>query len=311
MGRPGQPGLGRTAGGSATAGRGATAHNTTGSPGSPPPRDRVALLPLRLATTGELLDGAVALLRRCARTILPLAVAAAIAEQVTLRALGRPDTSARGPFVFFWQLVTEHWGLLAFGFATESFIIAILATVAARALVPALTGTDRKVRGPLRLGATVLVALPVAIVTGFGYFFGFLPGVFAYFLCGLMAPALIIDQVGPLRAIRRGSWLLWRSPRAGGVRLLGYLAWLLIRWALGFGGLVGLGYVAGSLTLEWVIYGDFAIWVIANSVAYAMLACLDATLEIDARIKVEGLDIAIARCRARNAPVGPIMAVTR
>jgi hypothetical protein len=75
-----------------------------------------------------------------------------------------------------------------------------------------------------------------------------------------------------------------------GIRLLGYLAWLMLRLALG---------LAGQFVLAWLGMDDTPWlratgWLVANTVAYPALACLDAALYLQARIRTEGLDIAMA-----------------
>ena len=57
----------------------------------------------------------------------------------------------------------------------------------------------------------------------------------------------------------------------------------------------GLG-VGGDL-VAWLVP---VAWGVVNTVAYAALACLDAALLVETRIRTEGLDIEIERERARG-----------
>ena len=52
-----------------------------------------------------------------------------------------------------------------------------------------------------------------------------------------------------------------------------------------------------------------AAWAAVNAVAYATLACLDAVLYLETRMRTEGLDIALGRALRRGEPVAPLLAV--
>ena len=45
------------------------------------------------------------------------------------------------------------------------------------------------------------------------------------------------------------------------------------------------------------------MWILANTVVYAALACLDAVLYLETRMRVEGLDVAVGRSRRLGRPV--------
>jgi hypothetical protein len=113
---------------------------------------------------------------------------------------------------------------------------------------------------------------------------------------------------GAFRALGRSFALVAKGGgRPGGVRLLGYLAWYAIRLAVGFGGVRGLALVlpptSGSLLI------GIAAWVVVNTIAYSALACLDAVLHLENRMRVEGLDIALSRAERQGTPAAPVMAV--
>jgi hypothetical protein len=54
-----------------------------------------------------------------------------------------------------------------------------------------------------------------------------------------------------------------------------------------------------------------AVWALVNAVAYPALACLDAVLHLENRMRVEGLDIALSRALRLGAPTAQVLAVPR
>jgi hypothetical protein len=86
------------------------------------------------------------------------------------------------------------------------------------------------------------------------------------------------------------------------VRLAGYLGWLALRLALGFGGLAVLDLVLPA-TQDWLPVASIAVWLVVNAVTYATLACLDAVLYLEVRMRTEGLDLALGRDLRHGRPV--------
>jgi hypothetical protein len=90
--------------------------------------------------------------------------------------------------------------------------------------------------------------------------------------------------------------------RAGWLRIGGYLSWALIRLAMGIStGLLLYQFVPGARSWPAAVFT--VAWVIVNAIAYAMLACFDAVLYLDTRMRTEGLDIAVARTLRQGRPV--------
>ncbi|WBB88766.1 hypothetical protein [Verrucosispora sp. WMMC514] len=257
------------------------------------------VLPGRPLTTGELLDSAVLLLRGQAPVLLPVAAVLAAAEQLVLL----PLRSAMGATAPLWWVsdaddLDTFWFLLALGAATEAMIIMLLGNPAARAAARALVGlrsTAADAWGPGgRWGASVLLCPAVGAVMLLAALLG--PAWFAGFaLLGAVAPALVVDRVAPVRAINRSAALAVRvGGRAAALRVLGYLVWWIIRVGLGWGTFTGV--TALGLTTEgWTGAVAMLIWAAVNAVAYAALACLDAVLHLETRIRTEGLDIRLSR----------------
>ncbi|OWV10520.1 hypothetical protein B5D80_07050 [Micromonospora wenchangensis] len=267
-----------------------------------------AVLPRRPLTVGELLDSAVLLLRAQGRVLVPLGVLLAAGEQLLLYPLRRladalPPVwwSDSGVFPLWWQL-------LAVGAAAEAVIVLLLGNPAARAAGAALLGRRATVAELLRpagarWGVTLLLAPAVGLLMLIAALLGpaWLVG---YGLLGSVAAAVVLDRVPGVSAVPRAARVAVRG-RAAAVRLLGYLGW----WVLRIG--LALGLFFGVESLHLVDLADPGVRVAAtmlafgavNSVAYPALACLDAVIHLDARMRTEGLDIQLAR-----TPVGLVAA---
>jgi hypothetical protein len=262
-------------------------------------------------TTGELLDAAVALLRTRAVTLLAWGFAVALAEQAVLFALRAwadvtfvvfPSDKAGG-FGRFWTLITV-------GFATEALCIGLLGIIASAAAPRALLGAAAPPARPRAIAGVVTAAL-VALVCGLAAA-TVLAWPFAYGLLGLAVPAVVIDRLGPFRGLLRSLRLAGRNGlRIGWIRLLGYFSWLLIRFAIGVGGLALLTTITSinSAAIDYLFTG--IAWLAVNCIAYPVLACLDATLHLDARMRTEGLDITLGRALKRGVSTERALAVPR
>lgn len=289
-------------------------------------------LPLRPLTTGELLDAAVVLLRTRARPLLGLAVLLALAEQVVLLWLRRradvdisflPDDGDANLSAFGYVIIA--------GLALEAFCIAVLGGAAARHAPRALLGTAAPKPPPARRGPVATAGVVAALLCGAaGWSFLVLPvplqvlglglalaitavtWVFTYGLVGLAAPAAVIDQLGPGRALLRSLTLASRrAGRAMWIRVVGYLAWAGVRLGLGWAviAVISLVYDPPSNAADNVIMG--VTWLFINAFSYAMLGCLDVALHLDVRMRTEGLDIALRRSLRRGVATDAALAVPR
>lgn len=248
-------------------------------------------LPRRPLTVGELLDASIGLLRRCGWPILLLGLLLAAGQQgvaVVLSALLDGDTQPIG-----------EWLWLSGWLGMEAAIIAVLGAPAAVAAAASLLGEPVERRrllaapGP-RWAGTLAAAAVTGVLALFGALACGLPWLVVYGLTGLVVPVIVIDRANPRGAAERPVQLVLRGgARPAGVRLLAYLAWLAIRLPVG---LVG-AYLLGQLGVT----GGAALllaalpWVAVDAVAYPALACLDACLHVENRMRVEGLDIMLGR----------------
>jgi hypothetical protein len=271
------------------------------------------VIPLRPLTLAERLDAAVELLRRNAVGLLSVSAVLAVLEQGLLFPLRRLAGVAPPFYVdIYLHHLGAYWLLVATGLGTEAAIIAMLGGLAARAAVPALTGGPAAPRWlggrGSRLGALVLLALVVGAGAALTAAAGLVPWFAWYVFTGLAAPALIVERRAPFGAVGRSFVMVGRGHlRPGGNRLLGYLAWFFIRLALAIGGVQALLFVAGLRGSGWLYAASVTAWVVVNTIAYAVLACLDAVLHLENRMRVEGLDIALTRALRRGAPTARIL----
>jgi hypothetical protein len=97
--------------------------------------------------------------------------------------------------------------------------------------------------------------------------------------------------------------------RAGGVRLAGYLGWWAVRLALGIGSIAVLELTVDPAEPQTMFLLAAVAWAAVNTLAYPALACLDAVLHLETRMRTEGLDIALGRARVAGRPSTAALAV--
>lgn len=275
---------------------------------------RDAVLPLRPLTVGELLDASVGVLRRCGWPILALGLLLAAVQQ----AISDLATARMPGFFSSFDAVGLWWVWLACRAGAESLIIVILAAPASAAAAAILVGETpgRAPRdrwfGPLRWLAAPGGRWPAVLATGAGVgalatgsvLLCGLPWLVVYGLTGLVVPVLVADRAPAGRVLLRPLQLMFAGGgRAAAIRLLGYLGWLLVRLAVGYAGddLVGVLPAQALAPLLAALP-----WILVNTVAFPALACLDACIHLENRMRTEGLDLALARGRHRRATLEAI-----
>jgi MFS family permease len=270
------------------------------------------VLPLRPMTIGELLDTALVLFRTRAWQLLGLGLVLATAEQALLYPL-REAAQFGTDYIPRRGHVAEWWAAVATGFGTEAAILAILGGLAAGAALPALLGRPvprpRRRRGAIAAGiGTVAVVVGLACAAGITAFG--VPWLIMYGVLGLAAPAVVVDRRGPGGALLRSLRLVFRSAlRPAIIRLLGYLGWLMFRLALGLGAQAVLSLIPGLPGGAGNDLLPIISWLLVNTLAYPILACLDVVLHLEARMRAEGLDITLGQALRRHEPIEPALAV--
>lgn len=266
-------------------------------------------LPLRAMRRGELLDAAVVLFRARALPLLLLAAPLLAIEQLVLRYAGASWLDGYANF-------TDWWRVIAALLACEAVIVGLLGAYAGAAAGPAVLGQTVSHRALFRRmrPLPVLVTMLIPALAGWpGAYFGVLGWIGVYGFFGLAGVAVVIDRAGwPFGALGRSAAL---SARLGGrgfwARLRAFLIWLGIRVALAIGPITFLwkfGFVADGYYGDWPV---LMMWGLAGTVSCAALACFDAVLLIDTRIRTEGLDIALRRALANGTDLAPVLAHTR
>jgi hypothetical protein len=258
-------------------------------------------LPLRPMTLGELLDAATVLLRRRAPVLFGSAALLAAGEQVLLAPL-RAGAYLSPPW---YGPAEDHvgawWTVLAIGFGTETAVLTLLAGLAAAAAGPALLGRAVRHRQLFRRArplATAVAAVLLGAAAAVCAFLGVVPWFVLFGLTAMTAPALVIDRAR--NAVGRSVVLAGRSGLRGfWVLVTAYLTWYAVRFALGAGWTALAETVTGGRA-GWQAWLYPVSWGLANTVAYAALACVAAVLLLDVRVRTEGLDIAVGRARSRG-----------
>ncbi|MEV6487534.1 hypothetical protein AB0M20_02675 [Actinoplanes sp. NPDC051633] len=258
-------------------------------------------IPLRPMTLGELLDAAMALLRRRALPLLVAALLLAGLEQLALaplRSWGHMTPSWYGPTeadLFPW------WITVAIGFGFELVVLTLLGALAGAAAGPALLGVSVRHRDLLarsRPVAAVGLALLLGLFGAVAALLLFVPWLVFFGFFAMTGAALSNDRTR--RPLRRSAALAGRGVARGlWILVVAYLTWCAVRVALGAGWVELVSRATGYEP-------DGQTWLVplartlANAVAYAALACLTAVLVLEVRVRTEGLDILINRTRSRG-----------
>jgi hypothetical protein len=149
-----------------------------------------------------------------------------------------------------------------------------------------------------RLGALVVAAVLAGALPYLGLVLLVVPGVFLWGAWALTTPALIVEGLGPVRALRRSwrlavpaFWWVW------GIRVLSVLIGLLMQAILVLpfvavaSGLASLldptAPAVQPLALVLTVLGN----IVAGTVVSPFLAGVQALLYVDRRMRAEGLDI--------------------
>lgn len=295
---------------------------TPGIPGPPPGWSPPALpkggdartgpLPLHPMSVGDILDGAFKLLKANARTILLIVAAIivpiqflsafAVRDQVSmglLNILSDPtlvDSDAN--FGVGNPAVTILTGVVSL--LTGPFIAGAVSRVVAASYIGEQMGPAPALRITVRrFGALLAASVLVFALQLVGLVFCIVPGLLAFALYTAVTPALMVEELGPVQAMRR-SWRLMR-PRMWHVLGIAVLARIM---AGVLGNLLG-GIPSVAAT---VLGGSFAWFFIAvgailSSLVSAPIVAIVATLlYFDGRIRHEGFDLQMmARDLERSA----------
>jgi hypothetical protein len=290
---------------------------------APMHRPRQDGIPLRPLGVGELLDGTFSTIRRNPRATVGLAALLVTLQQLISLAVqvgtdGLPTQIGIGDET---QSIQSLVG--GFGGITGTIVSAVIGAVITGMLVVVVSedvlgrrvgAADvwRRIRP--RLWPLLLAAAIAGIMPYVGLLFLVIPGLILWALWALTTPALVLEGLGPIAALRRSAQLAGPALiRVWSVRTLSVLIGLLIQAliALPFG-LIGALIVVGS-DLEpgtpaavAILALDVLGGILAGMITAPFLAGVLALLYIDRRMRAEGLDFMLRRQvrTTRQFPVG-------
>lgn len=286
--------------------RNARSRNPDGWSGPEAGTARTGPLPLYPMTLSDVLDGAFKLLKANARAVFLVVAALMVAPQLAIAWAGsdlasfglvglvaNPVEDDRVPLIVFAVVINTVCGALAAGgvsrIAAASYLGREMTAGAALRIVVQRAG-------PL-LAAFVLVHLAElsgGILAGVGLI-ATMPLFMAMYV--LVTPVIVVEEIGPLSAMRR-SWRLVR-PRfwavLGTALIAGFLAWMLSQILAA--GPTGVSFFFGG-AIAWLLV---AIGGVAATVIATPIVAITATLlYFDARIRHEGFDLQILAAAIRR-----------
>jgi hypothetical protein len=254
---------------------------------------------------GDVLDGAFKLFKANARTIILIVAAIILPVQVATSFLVRRQLSfgmlnvIQDPTVAqaaaqqrqsSGQLVLQGLSLLV-GLLVTPFVAGAISRVVAASYLGREIGPGEALKvalrrfGPLLVGFVLVHLLELA-----GFVLCILPALALSAMFTLVAPAIAIEEIGPIRAMRR-SWRLVR-PRFWAVLGISLLAGFMAN-------LLG-QILATAPTIVGVLFGGSYAWVLvaiagvlAALVSTPIVTIAATLLYFDARIRNEGFDLQV------------------
>ncbi len=291
---------------------------TPPAPGPPVYRPQPGGIPLRPLGVGDVLDGTFSTIRRNPRATVGLAAVLVAAQQALVVTI---------------QLLTGDIPTLT-GFTDDTFSLQVLGgfDTLAGTLLSALVGavltgmlvvvvsedvlgrqvTVRQVWARIRprIWALLVASGLAGLLPYVGLVLLVVPGVILWGAWALTTPALILEGLGPVQAVRRSWRLAWPAfGRVWGIRSLSVLLAILMQYLVAVpfaAAAVVASYAVGAgdgdqvplVALALVNLGGIA----AQTLTAPFLAGVLALLYVDRRMRAEGLDLVLQR-QARAAGV--------
>jgi hypothetical protein len=274
-------------------------------------RPTVGGIPLRPLGVGDVLDGTFTTIRRNPRATIGLAALLITLQQALV--VGAQLLTGDLPTLTGFGGDTVSLGLLGgFGGIIGTLLSAVVGAVLTGMLVVVVSEDvlGRRVtagqvwaRVRPRLGALVVAAAIAGVLPYVGLIFLIIPGVILWGAWALTTPALVLEGLGPFRALRRSWQLAWPAfPRVWSIRTLAELLAILMQY------LVAVPFAVGGTLLAFALGADegsdlpvFALVVVvlggivAGSLTAPFLAGVLALLYVDRRMRAEGLDLVLRR----------------
>jgi hypothetical protein len=254
-------------------------------------------------SVGDVLDGAFKLLKANAGTLFLVVAVVVVPVQLLSAYFVRDQVSPGLLNVMSDPTIAENQAELTLGDMAGSVLTVILSALTAPLIAGvvsvvcaesylgrSITAGDALRRTIRRLVPLVVAAVLVFLAQFVGVLLCIVPGVIAWVLFTAVTPALMIEGLGPIEAMRR-SWRLLR-PRFWGVFGISLLAWVIVAF---LGNLLGgiptaIGTLTGgALAWLWIAVGS----VLSSLVTAPITAIVDTLLYFDGRIRNEGLDLQV------------------
>jgi hypothetical protein len=257
-------------------------------------------------SVGEILDGTFATIRRNPRTTLGLSAIFVTVQQLLTVVAEALTGQLSAPVIDVAEGSTAELGATVtgvIGWLLAAIVGAVLTGMIVVVVSEDVLGRRTSIRTVVRavrprLGALVLASVLAGVLPYLGLVLLVVPGVLLWGAWALTTPALIIEGLGPVRALRRSwrlavpaFWSVW------GIRALSMLIGLLMQAILVLPFIVVASGVASlldpastaipRLVLVLTVLGS----IVAGTVVSPFLAGVQALLYVDRRMRAEGLDI--------------------
>ena len=266
---------------------------------------RTGPLPLHPMTLADILDGAFNLFKAEARTIVLVTAAFVVPVQLVAAFLQRGYLGGSGFIDFITDPSTaesaldsgstgQGWATLV-GLAATVLIMPFVAGAVSRIVSAAYLGERMTAGQALRAvrskwWAFIVAWILVHLLEGIGFLLCVLPGLLVMALSVAVAPAIAVEGLGPLQAMRRSFRLvkprLW--PVLGIVLLSGLMA-SFVGSALSTVPTM-MAFVVG-LRWGWILLAAGSI--LSGLVSTPLVAIIATLVYYDGRIRQEGLDLQI------------------
>ncbi|MEN3362504.1 MAG: hypothetical protein V7637_6486 [Mycobacteriales bacterium] len=278
----------------------------------------VGLLPLRPLSFGEILGGAGGIFRRSPGPVLAVALLLVTLQQVALVVSvlllqGVPTDVGFAPG-FDLSAVSGLSAVL--GLFVSTLVGAVLTAMIVVLVTEDMLG-QRLGLGELwgrvrsRLVAVIAVSLLTTVLSTLGLVLLLVPGAMLWAGWALVVPALMVERLGPIKAMRRSWQLAWPDVlRVFAVRLVGFLFGLFLFYIvalpfelLGFVATDDSGTTADNQGSLLVLMLAAVGSLLGGILMRPFLAAVLALLYLDRRMRAEGMDVVLnLQFRQRRYP---------
>jgi hypothetical protein len=267
-------------------------------------------VPLRPLSFGEILGGAADIFRRNPRSILPTAALLVTLQQTLVVAaqLLTRDVPTRVDVANGTAELSLTGGLGALlGLVLSAIVGAVLTGMIVILVAEDMLGQRldigelwRRVRP--RVAALVGVSLLAGVLSVLALFLLVLPGVILWTAWTLAVPAMLLERLNPVRALRRSWQLAWPDFfRVFFVRLVAFLLGTFVLYVIAAPFLIIGALIANSgsapaddqaplVALAFAVAGSIVGGLIAKPFGAAVLVLL----YLDRRMRAEGMDVALS-----------------